>query len=333
MNKKMSLIAILLVAAASLGAQTPEGTVVYSLPRTSLVFEVEAEVQTFHAGPYAEYAKKYLGIDVRQSDETSCRITKVTMTPKTEADLSARYAFYGKPDALLAYSSQGLVSLAQSACDTAQWRFPSEAKADFSSRGITSNMTTESKSLYDSYNDTLVVQDVLVEKTADKRAAEAAEMIFSMRKFRVQIITGDTDMTYSGEAMGAAVAEMTRIEKEYLSLFTGYSQTSYQTFTAELVPEAKDVQKYIPFRVSDAAGIVAADNVSGTPVVLELVPEPAAAPAELNPAAKPLKGPFLYYRLPAICAVKLYRGTQLLLQSRIPVYQLGETLSVSVSNK
>ena len=67
------------------------GTVAYSLPSTTLSFEVEAVLDNFYAGPYAKYAAKYLGIEVRTQDESSCRLTSVKMTPYAEADLSRRY--------------------------------------------------------------------------------------------------------------------------------------------------------------------------------------------------------------------------------------------------
>jgi hypothetical protein len=40
-----------------------------------------------------------------------------------------------------------------------------------------------------------------------------------------------------------------------------------------------------------------------------------------------------YYRIPAICNVKVMDGAELLLQSRIPVYQLGQESSLPVNVK
>ena len=51
----------------------PEGFVTYSLPSTVITLEVEAVQEKFHAGPYARFAEKYLGIKARQKDETSVR--------------------------------------------------------------------------------------------------------------------------------------------------------------------------------------------------------------------------------------------------------------------
>ena len=53
----------------------PEGFVTYSLPSTVITLEVEAVQEKFHAGPYARFAEKYLGIKARQKDETSVRLT------------------------------------------------------------------------------------------------------------------------------------------------------------------------------------------------------------------------------------------------------------------
>ena len=69
----------------------PAGTVAYSLPSTTLTIDVEAIRENYYAGPYAQYAAKYLGIDVRTADEVSYTLSSVSLTPYAEADLSRRY--------------------------------------------------------------------------------------------------------------------------------------------------------------------------------------------------------------------------------------------------
>lgn len=144
-------------------------------------------------------------------------------------------------------------------------------------------------------------------------------------------------MTYSGEAMGAAIAEMTSLEKQYMTLFTGYTDSQVQTMHFELVPDASaDVQKYIVFRVSDINGAVGAENLAGSPVVLELVPDVPSQPVDDQEAATgkpaaPAKGQCFHFRTPAICSVRLLMGGELLLQGRVPVYQLGVESSLPVS--
>ena len=64
----------------------PAGTVVYSLPSTTLVMRVVAVHESFQAGPYAQYAQKYLGLDVKQTSGDSYRIKSIEMLPYVEAD-------------------------------------------------------------------------------------------------------------------------------------------------------------------------------------------------------------------------------------------------------
>jgi hypothetical protein len=95
----------------------------------------------------------------------------------------------------------------------------------------------------------------------------------------------------------------------------------------EVIPQPGDTQMYVAFRLSDTAGLVPADNLSGKPVVMEIIPQTFADPAGASDAAKATKGAAIYYRIPAICNVKLMDGVNMLLQSRIPVYQLGRESS------
>ncbi|MCQ2136146.1 MAG: DUF4831 family protein [Bacteroidales bacterium] len=289
--KRLTLLScILLMTGIIASAQDPQGAVSYSLPKTNLCIDVEAVQENFHAGPYAEFAKKYLGIEVALKDEQSCHLTKVTVTPKVEADFSARYSMVVPAKAFectfLSLCAGGLVAVNEGSFgQESVWRFPSAAKAQFAAQASSSNLQLESTTLYknvkgdNAWNQVAVQQAMVVEKSADKRAQEAAEMIFSLRKKRVQIITGDTDMTYSGEAMGAAIAEMTLLEQQYMTLFTGYTDSQVQTMHFELVPDAsKEEQKYIAFRISDISGVVGPENLSGSPVLLELVPDKPSRP-------------------------------------------------------
>ena len=99
------------------------------------------------------------------------------------------------------------------------------------------------------------------------------------------------------------------------------------------MPEAgRENQKYIAFRISDTAGLLPADNLSGKPVVIEFVPQEIAQIPEPE-AVKGKKTPHVlaYYRIPAVCKVVIRDKAQELLQSRAPVYQLGVEASLPVN--
>lgn len=317
----------------------PEGFLTYSLPSTTITMEVEAVQERFYAGPYAKFAEKYLGIKARQKDETTFSLTQIRMQPLLEADQSRRYSVNVKKGQMdgtfLRLSSGGFVSFSDAASgEGVMWRFATDGKGDFTDKGISSNLTSESATLYrnDRKESGSVQQSMLVEKSLEQKAAETAQMILKLRRQRLQIVTGDTDATYSGEAMGAAIEEITRLEKEYMTLFAGYSDFQTQKKIFEVIPEAgRDSQIYVAFRLSDTAGLVPADNLSGKPVVMEIIPQEFSSPAVSDADLKNRKEALIYYRIPSMCTVKLLDGVNLLMQSRMPVFQLGRESSVPVN--
>ena len=317
-------------------AQDPMGTVSYALPQTTITLEVEAVRENFYAGPYAKFAQKYLGVDARQEDQQTCTLSAVKMTPVIEADQSNRY--FVTPDknsmSFLSLTSQGLIAVNDGSFGNgSQWRFASQAGADFSDKGVSSNLTSEATTLFRGVdgNRVGVQQSMVVQKSLEQRAQEAAEMIFELRKKRVQIVTGDTDATYSGEAMGAALSEIAALEKEYMSMFIGYSDFQTQKLKCDVVPEKdRKSQTYVAFRISDTDGIVSADNMSGKPYLIELTPQPVSPASGRGTAAK---GNVAVYRIPAICSVKLTDGVNPILQDRVAVYQLGVESYFPLSSK
>ncbi len=331
-NRTVSLLclAAALSAPGGLSAQDPVGTVSYALPQTTITIEVEAVREYFYAGPYAKYAQKYLGVDARQSDQTTCTLSTVRMTPYIEADQNFRY--YVNPDkatqSFLSLTAQGLVAVTDGNFgESAEWRFTSQSGADFNGKGVSSNLTSEAATLYRgvkedaSYNRIAVQQNMVVRKSLEQRAKEAADMIFNLRQKRVQIVTGDTDATYSGEAMGAALKEIASLEKEYMSMFIGYSDFQTQKLKCDVVPEKdRKSQTYVAFRISDTDGIVSADNMSGKPYLLEVIPQQIGESAGKEVHSK---SNVAIYRIPAICTVRLSDGVTSFLQDRIAVYQLG----------
>ena len=344
MKWTFGIVAALMLLPVTASAQKkadPEGYLTYSLPSTVISIDVEAIQEKFYAGPYAKYAEKYLGIKPRMKDENTVQLTQVRMTPLVEPDQTRRYSVDVKKRVeeatLMKLASGGFVTFADAKHgDQTVWRFPTEEKGDFSGKGVSSNLTSGSTTLYrkddreSAYNRIAVQQDMVIEKTLEQKAAETAAMILKLRKQRLQIVTGDTDATYSGEAMGAAIEELTRLENEYMTLFTGYSEKQPQHMTFEVIPDpAKENQMYVAFRMSEAGGLVPADNLSGKPVVMEIVPQAFAQPEVKD--EKKSKDVGVYYRIPAVCTVKLLDGMDLIFQTRMPIYQLGQESSLPVN--
>ena len=228
MNLKAFAIGLIVAVPAIAQAQT----VSYSLPQTTVTVEVDAVQESFFAGPYAPYAKRFLGIDVREQDASRSYVKEVRLVTRTEADPRARFSVdtKGAEDRFLALSAQGLVSF-QDRLEGGDlvWRFNPRPEADFGTKGMTNQTRTETRVVWQEVEtDTAFVRVPVeeayqVEKTIEMKAKEAAEMVLKARRERFNISTGNTDATFSGEALGAALAELDRVEQEYLTLFTGYT--------------------------------------------------------------------------------------------------------------
>ena len=217
MNLKVFALGLLLAVPALAQAQT----VTYSLPQTTVTVEVDAVQESFFAGPYAPYAKRFLGIDVREQDASRSYVKEVRLVTRTEADPKARFSIdaKGAEDRFLALSAQGLVSF-QDKLEAGDlvWRFNPRPEADFGTKGMTNQTRTETRVVWQEVEtDTAFVRVPVeeayqVQKTPEMKAQEAADMILKARRERFNISTGNTDATFSGEALGAALAELDRVE-------------------------------------------------------------------------------------------------------------------------
>lgn len=332
--KKLTLLLALSLGLLPLHAQENN----YFLPSTTILVQVESRQESFFAGPYAAFAKQMLNIDVNDTDEVTNTLVRVELVPCLEADLSTIYSCDAESAGMLALSAQGLVAFSDKAeADHYQWRFLPQVKADFSRSGLTEPEKEEKRIIYrneiteEGEEISIPVEHkVLVEKTLEDKALDAADMILAVRKARLDIATGNTDANYSGEAMTAALRELDRIEQEYITLFTGYSVVRQQTATFEVRPSSLNrTHRYLAFRLTEDGPV--ADGGLGTPYYLELEPETIPELSE-EAADKRKKGPALHYRIPAICTVRLSADGKPLLSTRIPVYQLGKD-NAFVTNK
>ncbi len=119
-------------------------------------------------------------------------------------------------------------------------------------------------------------------QTNEEHAAATAEMIFSLRKHRIDLITGEAGENVFGAGLKAALDEIARIEKECLDMFYGSKTTTEQTHTFNITL-SPDKTEYLVCRFSDDAGVVAVDDLSGKPIVLKVETAPHKEYSQLQP--------------------------------------------------
>lgn len=317
MKLRALVIALLIPAAAW-------SQVSYNLPSTVVNVEVSTVKESYTAGPYARFAQQFLGIDVPMTDYCITTITEVKAYTSLVADLSSTYTLssWNKNNKFLALTTQGLIA------------FQEKEEAEKSSWFVVQPKEQEGTVLYSAAvpeSDVIpapIPWDVDPGKSVEELAKDAAGIILAARRERYNIAIGNTDATFSGEALGHALEELKRLEDEYLPLFVGTKIIEEQHGVYTVCPSSARKDHHYPvFAISDSEGLVPAGVEEDEVFYLDLYIAPSAFPG-IIPAAPESNKPVIHYRIPVLCAAKLASEHQVLFNTQFPIYQLGreETL-------
>ena len=336
------ILAAAIVLAASFQAMAQDAT--YALPFTSFTVEVDLVHETHFAGPYSAFAKDMLNMDVPATDVRKTYIKEIRIVPHLEADpWSPRYtAPVGST--MLRLSSQGLIAFGEMPeAAGLDWRFLPAVEPLFGASGITGATRQQKNIVYQTMESeegevkVPVEHAITVAKTLEDKAAEAAELILNVRQDRHNIAVGNTDANYSGESMAAALSELTKLEQEYLLLFTGYDTVSESHASFEVLPSSTArTHRYTAFYMTEDGKLVRENKTRAKPYELEFtpvsLPDVKAEPVQdVNKPKKQEKVATIHYRIPAVCRVRLLEDGLPLVESRIPVYQLGREAEMPIN--
>lgn len=250
--------------------------------QTTIQVTLKVRQEQVIMGPYSRYAKQYLGINAPLNNKTIYSIVGASISGDNLAKCD-------KSNRLV--NGNKIVNTPKQRIDF----------IDVSINPITTGITTRSD--------------------ADL-AKSAAETIFTLRKRRFDLVTGESSDL--GAGLGAAVKEMKRLEKEYLSLFTGSTSVDYTTYVFNVTPTTgKD--KYIICRVSDNKGVVPDTDVTGDPVLLTVKSMNSLPPSTPSKGKKDASAAPQVLQ-PEMVECTLFVGTDKLMSETLPMYQYGKVL-------
>lgn len=107
--------------------------------------------------------------------------------------------------------------------------------------------------------------------TAEEAATQAAQAIFTLRKKRIELITGDAGENVFGGGLKDALEALDAREQAYLELFLGKKITT--TYTERIVlPLNGTTTAYTIAKLSPSAGLQAATAADGSTVKVNLTP-------------------------------------------------------------
>lgn len=161
-------------------------------------------------------------------------------------------------------------------------------------------------------------------------AKAAAERIFSLRRHRLELITGETGENVFGGGLDAALKEIGRLEQEYLELFLGKRILSTETRRYVVYPQS-DKKQYLLARFSSAAGLLPDSDLSGDIVLLQIERSGATVAADLEAPAKETAVLKCRVADPATCTIIC--GGREYARAVLPVFEFGRTVNVALPRR
>lgn len=165
--------------------------------------------------------------------------------------------------------------------------------------------------------------------TLEDAARDAANTIYSLRRHRMELITGEAGENVFGEGLKAALDEIERLEQGYLELFLGKRTIATSTHRYFVYPQS-DKMQYVVCRFSATDGLLPDSDLSGDMVLLKIDPlEPqtagiAAAKADASTAACRVAAPSVCQ---VICNGQTFGNVTL------PIFEFGRTIQVTMPRR
>lgn len=157
-------------------------------------------------------------------------------------------------------------------------------------------------------------------------ARSAANTIFSLRRHRLELITGEAGENVFGEGLRAALDEIARLEQSYLELFLGKRVVTTQSRRYVVYPQS-DKKQYIVCRFSVVDGLLPESDLSGDMVLLRIEPS-FAAPSFVEAGPKELN--FVTCRVADLSTCTVICAGRECARSVLPLYEFGRTLKLAL---
>lgn len=277
---------------------------VYSLPETHLRIEVEAEQTIKKAGPYYNYAKKYLGTEnvvTEDAEMWTLKSVKISSygVPKKGNEYLMQFKAGSTPYLIIGENGMPL------AINTDDVEIPVFEQKE--GKPLTESL------LDDNTYATALSGELIASGSLARRAENAANTIYKIRESRTNYALGEADqMPPDGESLKLILKELDKQEKSLMAMFLGTTQTGTAIKVFDYIP-ANDTINEVVLRISDFNGITDKDDLSGEPVYLTLkITEKGEIPLDEKGLEKKLPKGAVMYKIPGKASVSLsYEGKEI----------------------
>ena len=330
MKKKMICLAGLLIAASTY-AQTDVTTgimrgkdygVTYLLPQTEIEIVVEATKHTYMPGEFCKYADRYLRMnDVSADPNIYWTIDKLQTRVIGLPDKDNVYFVKLKDKTvapLIELTEDGIVR---------------SINMPLSSRSIpATKITAAAQEAIDPRK--FLTEEILMASSRAKMAELVAKEIYNIRESKNALLRGEADnMPQDGAQLKIMLDNLNAQEDAMTKMFSGTRDKEEKTFTIRLTPD-KELNNEVAFRFSKKLGVVANNDLAGTPFYITLKDlKTVKMPQDDGKKKKEPEG--IAYNVPGQAQITLTDGKKKLYEGEVPVTQFGiiEYLAPVLFNK
>jgi hypothetical protein len=323
-----------------------DNSYMYSLPITRVVVDITTVRRLTIPGPYNAYAQKYLGFEAVPSiSKVDWDIVDVRLKTIEEPDPEYGYSVSSGQqtkvlDQIQQLTKEGLIMSPYALISFSQF-YPLLVDnpepihfTDLSvKRNIDNSHKAKDKKDADDINDNNTGRQRSDLKTLEQKAEEAANFIYKLRKRRFKLLAGMDNTSADSIGIATSVSELDKLEQEYLELFIGktYTDTLKKTFLYN--PQiSQDLERNVLCRFSDETGFQDAMGASGIPMVLELKNMHTSGAIEnlRMPSTGPTFTNILFYRIPDKAMVRIFYGSNTILEGEVKIFQYGPLVPASI---
>ena len=303
------LCAVMSLSVSAQAIREGEMAIVYYMPQTQLVIDVEYEAVILHRGIYAEYAKQYLGsAEVVNDDDMWYRMKDIHTHIQTAADYTRMCKVSDNP--LLVLSRKGTLLGYNIERDKKDCGQSCRRPAD---KGKPENGKVPVLPL---------LEEHLVGKSLAEQAQGAAKLIYRIRENRLYLVGGEVDKVPSdGRAMELALNKLDEMERELVELFIGRIEVVKHKKSFTYVPVKTEEVDLGYF--SEAQGFTTAEN--GDAIKLSITARRQTkghANVENNKKKAPQPSQ-ICYNLPGSASYKITYLNEVRAEGEIQVAQFG----------
>lgn len=323
-SKILALAAFSLLTAQSNAQQTKiltadkhnEYGLVYTLPTTNLEIEVTAKRTVNVAGPFYQYAKKFIGTDkVIKEDSESWVITGVKVRPYGVADNSEQYLMQLKQGALTSICVDENGMLLAINKEVSGNNGGSESTLSTRPSGIDNININE----YLQYVD----EDFIASQSSAKKAQMLAESLMEIRDAKISLTRGTAEtMPTDGKQLELMLNSLSHQEQVLTGAFLGVSESETVSRTFTFTPTGDG--RTVLFRMSDFAGFVGADDYSGDPVYITVkTTRKGELPKDAKGEEKKLPKDAVIYNIPGAAEIAVTSSGKTFYEKELEIAQFG----------